>query len=55
MSNQLKKVLNDPGMRIDLVTKAQLAIEEKLHEDPLNYKVEYRDSVEDALFPEENN
>lgn len=54
MSNQMKKVLNDPGAREVLVRTARDTVTEKLHEDPLQYRLEYRDSVEGALFTEDS-
>jgi glycosyltransferase involved in cell wall biosynthesis len=52
MSNQMKKVLNDPGARQLLVRNARDMVALKLHEDPLAYRLAYRDSVEAALFTE---
>lgn len=52
MSNQMKKVLNDPGARQLLVRNARDMVALKLHEDPLAYRLAYRDSVEAALFVE---
>lgn len=52
MSNQMKKVLNDPGARQLLVRNARDMVAMKLHEDPLAYRLAYRDSVEAALFTE---
>ncbi|MBY0538601.1 glycosyltransferase [Patescibacteria group bacterium] len=52
MSNQMKKVLNDPGVRQDLVRHARDTVALKLHEDPLAYRLAYRDSIEAALFTE---
>lgn len=52
MSNQMKKVLNDPGARQLLVRNARDMVALKLHEDPLAYRLAYRDSVEAALFAE---
>ncbi len=54
MSDQMKKVLNDLGVRSELKQNARTVIESKLHEDPLQYKLSYRDSVEAALFPEDS-
>ena len=54
MSDQMKKILNDLGVRSSLKQNAQQRIGEKLHEDPLAYKLAYRDSVEAALFPEDS-
>jgi glycosyltransferase involved in cell wall biosynthesis len=54
MSDQMKKVLNDLGVRTALAQSAMIKIGEKLHEDPLAYKLAYRDSVEGALFPEDS-
>ena len=53
ISDQMKKILNDLGVRENLKRNAQLTVREKLHEDPLLYKIAYRDSVEGALFAEE--
>lgn len=52
MSNQMKKVLNDPSARQLLVRNARDMVALKLHEDPLQYRLAYRDSVEAALFTE---
>lgn len=54
MSDQMKKILNDLGVRSTLERNAQERIGEKLHEDPMVYKLAYRDSVEAALFPEDS-
>jgi len=53
MSNKMKVVLNDPGMRMTLKENALLLVAEKLHEDPMQYRLAYRDSVEAALFTED--
>lgn len=52
MSDQMKKVLNDLGVRQDLKLTASARVADKLHEDPRVYKLDYRDSVEAALFSE---
>jgi hypothetical protein len=54
MSDNMKRILNDLGVRSSLAQNAQLLIGEKLHEDPRTYKLAYRDSVEGALFPEDS-
>jgi glycosyltransferase involved in cell wall biosynthesis len=54
MSNQMKKILNDLGMRAMLSQNAATQVGAKLHEDPLQYRLAYRDSVETALFPEDS-
>lgn len=54
MSDQMKKVLNDLGTRTALSRTAQQVVAEKLHEDPLQYRLAYRDSVERALFVEDS-
>jgi glycosyltransferase involved in cell wall biosynthesis len=54
MSDQMKKILNDLGVRTALSHNARVQIAEKLHEDPLVYKLAYRDCVEEALFPEDS-
>jgi glycosyltransferase involved in cell wall biosynthesis len=54
MSNQMKRVLNDLGMRQQLVRSARDMVALKLHEDPLAYRLAYRDSIEMALFSPED-
>ena len=54
MSNQMKKILNDLGVRTLLRHNALERVAEKLHEDPIAYKLAYRDSVEAALFSTED-
>lgn len=50
LSAALKKIVNDLGIRTELVYHAREMINEKLHEDPLHYRLQYRESVEAALF-----
>ncbi len=50
LSGALKKIVNDLGIRAELVHHAREMIDEKLHEDPLQYRLQYRESVEAALF-----
>lgn len=54
MSNQIKKILNDLGLRAQLKFASQQRVTEKLHEDPETYRLMFRDSIEAALFPEDS-
>ncbi len=50
----IKRVLNDLSARTELSQNARQVIDEKLHEDPLAYRLQYRESVEAALFTEDS-
>ena len=50
LSQAIKKIVNDLGVRSELSHNARTVIQEKLHEDPMQYQLQYRESVEAALF-----
>lgn len=53
LSQAIKKIVNDLGVRSELARNARTVIQEKLHEDPMQYRLQYRESVEAALFMKE--
>ncbi len=54
LSLAIKKIVNDLGIRTELSVNACQIIEDKLHEDPMVYRLQYRESVEAALFTEDS-
>jgi glycosyltransferase involved in cell wall biosynthesis len=49
IATRLNRLLNENSLRHSLITAATLVVNTHLHEDPEQYRIAYRDSVEAAL------
>jgi glycosyltransferase involved in cell wall biosynthesis len=54
MGTLVNQLLNDVGLRETIAMGASVAVTERLHEDPEDYRIAYRDSVEAALFVQDH-
>lgn len=54
LKQKIQFILNNVGVRQLLVQAAQGIMREKFHDDPLVYKMAYRQSIEHALFTDES-
>lgn len=50
LQTKINKILNEVALRRQLIITAQARIQEKFHDDPLQYRLAYRESIERALF-----